>query len=67
MPQRFYTPEEVAVHNTAKDCWVSIFQRVFDLSETIKLNRGPLTQPIIDNAGKDLSHWFDEKTGGLIM
>lgn len=46
--RRFYTPDEVRAHNTAKDCWVSIFRRVFDLSEVIAQNRGPLTQPIID-------------------
>jgi hypothetical protein len=46
--RRFYTPDEVRAHNTAKDCWVSIFRRVFDLTEVIAQNRGPLTQPIID-------------------
>lgn len=26
------------------------------------MNRGPLVQPIIQHAGEDISHWFDEKT-----
>lgn len=46
--RRFYTPDEVRAHNTAKDCWVSIHGRVFDLTEVIAENRGPLTQPMID-------------------
>ena len=63
--RRFYTPSEVAQHNSGKNCWVSIFGRVFDLTELIKKERGPLCQPIIDVAGKDISHWFDEKTQGV--
>ena len=46
--RRYYTPDEVAQHNSGKDCWVSIFGRVFDLTDLIAKNRGPLTQPIID-------------------
>ena len=46
--RRFYTPADVAIHNTSKDCWVSILGRVFDLTELIAKNRGPLTQPLVD-------------------
>ena len=46
-PKRFYTPEDLAVHNCAKDIWVSIHNRVFDLTELIRENRGPLAQPLI--------------------
>jgi len=53
--RRFYTPEEVAYHNSAKDCWVSINYKVFDLSELISKNRGPLTQPIIDVSQQSVS------------
>jgi hypothetical protein len=35
MPQRFYTPSEVAAHNTAADIWVSFLGRVVDLSGLI--------------------------------
>jgi len=60
--RRFYTPAEVATHNCAEDCWVSIFNQVYDLSQFIAKNRGPLAQPIIEAAGEDISHWFDETT-----
>uniref|UniRef100_A0A7S1TZ39 Cytochrome b5 domain-containing protein 1 n=1 Tax=Phaeomonas parva TaxID=124430 RepID=A0A7S1TZ39_9STRA len=60
--RRYYTPEEMALHNCAEDCWVSVFGKVYDLTEFIAANRGPLAQPIILMSGKDVSHWFDEKT-----
>jgi len=63
--RRFYTPEEVSFHNCATDCWVSIFHTVFDLTELIEQNRGPLTQPLVEVAGQDISHWFDSKTGNV--
>uniref|UniRef100_A0A7S2F938 Cytochrome b5 domain-containing protein 1 n=1 Tax=Florenciella parvula TaxID=236787 RepID=A0A7S2F938_9STRA len=63
--RRFYTPEDLAAHNCAKDIWVSINYKVFDLTELIQANRGPLAQPLIEVAGQDISHWFDSKTGGV--
>ncbi|TMW64628.1 hypothetical protein Poli38472_011508 [Pythium oligandrum] len=59
---RYYTPREVAMHNTGEDCWVSIFHRILDLSELIQEHRGLLTQPLILHAGEDISHWFDPAT-----
>ncbi|DBA02967.1 TPA: hypothetical protein N0F65_003155 [Lagenidium giganteum] len=59
---RFFTPREVAMHNRAEDCWVSIFHRVLDISDLIVENRGILTQPLVLHAGSDLTHWFDTKT-----
>ena len=50
--RRFYTPEEVATHNSATDCWVSIFHQVLDLSPLLTANRGPLANPLIDAAGQ---------------
>ena len=26
---------------------------------------GPLVAPIVENAGQDISHWFNEKTGNV--
>ena len=60
--QRYFTPAEVGMHNTADDCWVSIFHYVLDLSALIKGNAGSLVQPLIDNAGTDITHWFDPIT-----
>jgi cytochrome b involved in lipid metabolism len=33
--RRFYTPSEVAHHQTSNDCWVSFFNDVYDLSKLI--------------------------------
>mmetsp|Transcript_7406 Transcript_7406/g.11876 ORF Transcript_7406/g.11876 Transcript_7406/m.11876 type:complete len:256 (+) Transcript_7406:5023-5790(+) len=65
--RRFYTPTEVALHNCAKDCWVSIFGKVYDLTALVSnvSKEAPdyqLTIPIVSHAGKDISHWFDEET-----
>ncbi len=66
MPRpRYFTSEEVALHNSADDCWVSIHGNVLDLSSFLSQNRGPLAQPIIDASGGDISWWFDAKTGGV--
>jgi hypothetical protein len=63
--RRFYTPAELALHNCAEDCWVSINGNVIDLTAFIAKNRGPLAQPLIAVAGEDISHWFDAKTGNV--
>ena len=59
---RYYTPDEVKVHNTANDCYVSIFGIVYNLTNYIQENYSPLMEPIIKAAGTDISHWFDPET-----
>ena len=61
--RRFYTPKEVAAHNTKGNCWVSFFDKVFDL--TLLLNKNttdPACDPIVLAAGSDITHWFDSET-----
>ena len=59
----YYIPEDVEIHCTSVDCWVSFFHKVFDLSPLLFEHRGdPLSWPIIQVAGSDISHWFDEET-----
>jgi cytochrome b involved in lipid metabolism len=60
--RRYYTPQEVKVHNTPNDCWVSFFHEVYDITELIQKNYSHLVDPIIKNAGTDITHWFDEVT-----
>jgi len=60
--QRYYTPAEVASHNSAEDLWVSFFGWVVDLTPLVKENPGHLVQPLINSAGTDISHWFDPVT-----
>ncbi|XP_068699599.1 cytochrome b5 domain-containing protein 1-like [Montipora capricornis] len=60
---KYYTPNEVSIHNTLKDLWVSFLGRVYDLTPLCEKNAGDvLLKPIIEAAGKDISHWFDKKT-----
>lgn len=86
---RYYTPKEVAAHNTPGDCWVSYLGNVYDLTSLCKEFTGEhgklykcytmlrniitimvilfllgdvLLKPIVANAGKDISHWFDPDT-----
>ena len=63
--QTYFTPAEVAVHNTHTDCWVSFLGRVFDLTKLVADNEGVLTQPIVASAGTDISHWFNPQTGDV--
>ena len=60
--RRYYTPDEVRVHNTANDCWISFFYEVFDLTELVQKNYSHLVDPIINAAGTDITHWFDPMT-----
>ncbi|XP_068130089.1 cytochrome b5 domain-containing protein 1 [Hyperolius riggenbachi] len=59
----YYTPREVSRHSTARDLWLSFLGRVYDLSPLAAQHRGDiLLKPIIEAAGKDISHWFNPKT-----
>jgi hypothetical protein len=63
MTTRYFTPNEVAHHNSHTDCWVSLLGNVYDLTALISKHAdSPLIDPIIKYAGEDLSHWFDPKT-----
>jgi hypothetical protein len=53
----------VANHNTNDNCWVSLFNQVFDLTKLIAENyQTSLCDPIVLAAGSDISHWFDPNT-----
>lgn len=61
--KNYYNVEDIELHSTYNDCWISIFGKVLDLSELIIRNKASaLVVPILQNAGKDLTHWFDAKT-----
>ena len=36
--RRYYLPNEVTKHNTADDCWVSLFNQVYDLTKLLAEN-----------------------------
>ncbi|XP_020379756.1 cytochrome b5 domain-containing protein 1 [Rhincodon typus] len=59
---RYYSSREVAVHNTMNDLWVSYLGKVYDLTPLAEQFKGDiLLRPILEAAGQDISHWFDEK------
>ena len=61
--RNYYTPKEVAEHNTNDDCWVSLFNQVYDLTKLIHDNfKKPECDPIVLAAGTDVTHWFDRTT-----
>ena len=62
---KYYTLDEVAFHNSQDDCWVTIYDKVYDITKLIAENRGILTTPLIEAAGQSISHWFNEKTGDV--
>ena len=61
----FYTRDEVKAHNHEDDCWVCVFDDIFDLTKLISDNRGVLATPILKYAGSSVSHWFDAKTADV--
>jgi cytochrome b involved in lipid metabolism len=60
--RRYYTPDEVSLHNTSNDVFVSFFHKVYDLTLLIQGNYNELCEPIIKAAGTDITHWFDPDT-----
>ncbi len=58
-----YTSAEVAVHNTAGDCWASINGNVYDLTDWEDKHPGG-AQRIINLCGTDGSSAFDDQHGG---
>ena len=61
--RRFYLPAEVATHNSQNDCWVTLFNKVYDLTKLIAENaENPLCDPIVLAGGTDITHWFDPAT-----
>lgn len=60
---KYYTPNEVAVHNTLEDLWVSFLGKVYNLTPLCEKYKGDvLLRPITMSGGKDISHWFNSKS-----
>ncbi|XP_069776235.1 cytochrome b5 domain-containing protein 1 [Narcine bancroftii] len=60
---RYYTPGEVAGHNTMADLWVSFLGKVYNLTALAREYQGDvLLKPILEAAGQDISHWFDKES-----
>eukprot|EP00898_Chlorokybus_atmophyticus_P006209 jgi/Chlat1/658/Chrsp103S01060 len=64
--REWYTPDEVSLHCTSSNCWLSFLGIVVDLTQLIQSHpEGVLARPIVENAGRDVSQWFDEETGDV--
>lgn len=64
---KYFTPKEVSVHNTLDDIWVTYMGKVYNLTPLVEEHKGDvLLKPIIECAGKDISHWFDPKTKDIL-
>jgi len=64
--ERYFTPAEVELRNSPHDCWMSWLGDVYNLTSLVEEMQGnPLIGPLLRNAGKDISHWFDRKTRDL--
>lgn len=53
------TEEEIAQHNTKADCWLVIYDKVYDVTNYI--NSHPGGPVIADSCGKDATELFDAK------
>lgn len=67
---RFYTAKEVREHAFADDAYVSLNGQVLNLTSLIQAYKkterlAHLTRPLIQVAGSDISHWWDEEAGDL--
>lgn len=63
---KYFTPSEVAAHNTSSDCWVSFLGVVYNITSLCEQYAGDvLLKPVVAHAGKDISHWFDPQTGDV--
>ena len=58
MRPKYYTPNEVSVHNTLKDLWVSFLGKVYNLTPLADKYTGKLTTKIKKrNPKSNLNFW----------
>ena len=61
--RKYYILSELQSHNSPNDIWVAFFGDVYDLTSLIQKNRHLAeVEPLIQVAGTDITHWFDDKT-----
>ncbi|XP_062191418.1 cytochrome B5-like protein isoform X2 [Phragmites australis] len=53
---RIYTKEEVSKHNTRKDCWIIVKDKIYDVTPYVEEHPGG--DAILNNAGGDSTEGF---------
>ncbi|KAL6900636.1 hypothetical protein ACP4OV_005312 [Aristida adscensionis] len=56
MTSKVYTKEDVSKHNTRKDCWIIIKDKVYDVTSYVEEHPGG--DAILNNAGGDSTEGF---------
>lgn len=60
--RRWVSARELRRHSASTDCWLAVCGRVFDVTSLVATSRSPLTEPLLQHAGRDVSEWFDPET-----
>jgi len=61
-PASKYTPDQLASHNSEKDCWFSMHGRVYDVTKFIPHHPGG--RAILEACGKDATVLFETRPMG---
>jgi len=61
-----YTPAQVAAHNRADDCWISVEGKVYDVTEFMKEHPGG-KKLLLSVAGQDASNQFRSFHGAHVL
>ena len=61
---RLFTSSDFLEGNSCNKAYFSLFGRVYDLTELIEKNRDTIqAENMLEWVGKDISHFFNKKTG----
>jgi len=61
---KIYTLKQVAKHRTAKNCWLVIDKKVYDVSKFIASQKHPGGAAILKGCGKDATKLFNTRPMG---
>lgn len=66
MALKKYNREEIIQHNSINDCWIIVYNQVYDITEFLKLHPGG-SEILMSRAGEDASSFFQIRHGDLRM